>query len=202
MSIQIEAIAEISTHEIDQVVTQSSAIHDFVKDISSDCIANIDLDDLRRLDLDDLMRDYNDTVRDIAYDVFESEKDNLDIPDEFTSDALGDMLEETLSDFATTSEESLCATGRAFQRAVQTAAERMLNNQNLGNAFVGYDDYIDQKHKMKTLEDSHARLQIQVMQMTTAFEKIGIAMDPFKRVPTIPVDVVGTTIVARTTFDG
>jgi hypothetical protein len=194
MAIQIEAIAEIDNDEIDQVVTQSSAIHDFVKDIATDCIGN--------LDLDDLMRDYNDSIRDIATEVFECEKDNLDIPDEFSSDALGDMLEETLSDFATTSEESLCATGRAFQRAVQTAAERMLNNQNLGNAFVGYDDYIDQKHKMKTLEDSHARLQIQVMQMTTAFEKIGIAMDPFKRVPTIPVDVVGTTIVARTTFDG
>ena len=194
MAIQIEAIAEIDNDEIDQVVTQSSAIHDFVKDIATDCIGN--------LDLDDLMRDYNDSIRDIATEVFECEKDNLDIPDEFSSDALGDMLEETLSDFATTSEESLCATGRAFQRAVQTAAERMLDNQNLGNAFVGYDDYIDQKHKMKTLEDSHARLQIQVMQMTTAFEKIGIAMDPFKRVPTIPVDVVGTTIVARTTFDG
>jgi hypothetical protein len=194
MAIQIEAIAEIDNDEIDQVVTQSSAIHDFVKDIATDCIGNIDLDDL--------MRDYNDSIRDIATEVFECEKDNLDIPDEFSSDALGDMLEETLSDFATTSEESLCATGRAFQRAVQTAAERMLNNQNLGNAFVGYDDYIDQKHKMKTLEDSHARLQIQVMQMTTAFEKIGIAMDPFKRVPTVPVDVVGTTIVARTTFDG
>jgi hypothetical protein len=194
MAIQIEAIAEIDNDEIDQVVTQSSAIHDFVKDIATDCIGN--------LDLDDLMRDYNDSIRDIATEVFECEKDNLDIPDEFSSDALGDMLEETLSDFATTSEESLCATGRAFQRAVQTAAERMLDNQNLGNAFVGYDDYIDQKHKMKTLEDSHARLQIQVMQMTTAFEKIGIAMDPFKRVPTVPVDVVGTTIVARTTFDG
>jgi hypothetical protein len=194
MAIQIEAIAEIDNDEIDQVVTQSSAIHDFVKDIATDCIGN--------LDLDDLMRDYNDSIRDIATEVFECEKDNLDIPDEFSSDALGDMLEETLSDFATTSEESLCATGRAFQRAVQTAAERMLNNQNLGDAFVGYDDYIDQKHKMKTLEDSHARLQIQVMQMTTAFEKIGIAMDPFKRVPTVPVDVVGTTIVARTTFDG
>jgi hypothetical protein len=194
MAIQIEAIAEIDNDEIDQVVTQSSAIHDFVKDIATDCIGNIDLDDL--------MRDYNDSIRDIATEVFECEKDNLDIPDEFSSDALGDMLEETLSDFATTSEESLCATGRAFQRAVQTAAERMLDNQNLGNAFVGYDDYIDQKHKMKTLEDSHARLQIQVMQMTTAFEKIGIAMDPFKRVPTVPVDVVGTTIVARTTFDG
>jgi hypothetical protein len=194
MAIQIEAIAEIDNDEIDQVVTQSSAIHDFVKDIATDCIGN--------LDLDDLMRDYNDSIRDIATEVFECEKDNLDIPDEFSSDALGDMLEETLSDFATTSEESLCATGRAFQRAVQTAAERMLDNQNLGNAFVGYDDYIDQKHKTKTLEDSHARLQIQVMQMTTAFEKIGIAMDPFKRVPTVPVDVVGTTIVARTTFDG
>ena len=193
MAIQIEAIAEIDNDEIDQVVTQSSAIHDFVKDIATDCIGN--------LDLDDLMRDYNDSIRDIATEVFECEKDNLDIPDEFSSDALGDMLEETLSDFATTSEESLCATGRAFQRAVQTAAERMLDNQNLGNAFVGYDDYIDQKHKMKTLEDSHARLQIQVMQMTTAFEKIGIAMDPFKRVPTVPVDVVGTTIVAKTTID-
>ena len=194
MSIQIEAIAEISNEEIYQVVTQSSSIHDYVRDVANQCISDVDVDDL--------MRDHNDTVREIAYEVFECEKDNLDIPDEFTSDALGDMLEETLSDFATTSEESLCATGRAFQRAVQTAAERMLNNQNLGDAFVGYDDYIDQKHKMKTLEDSHARLQIQVMQMTTAFEKIGIAMDPFKRVPTVPVDVVGTTIVARTTFDG
>jgi hypothetical protein len=194
MSIQIEAIAEISNEEIYEVVTQSPAIHDYVRDVASQCISDIDLDDL--------MRDYNDSIRDIATEVFECEKDNLDIPDEFSSDALGDMLEETLSDFATTSEESLCATGRAFQRAVQTAAERMLDNQNLGNAFVGYDDYIDQKHKMKTLEDSHARLQIQVMQMTTAFEKIGIAMDPFKRVPTVPVDVVGTTIVARTTFDG
>tara|TARA_R110002096_G_scaffold1378_2_gene7306 strand:- start:48 stop:512 length:465 start_codon:yes stop_codon:yes gene_type:complete len=154
------------------------------------------------MDTSDVLNDHYEIIRDIATEVFDCEKDNLDIPDEFSSDALGDMLEETLSDFATTSEESLCATGRAFQRAVQTAAERMLDNQNLGNAFVGYDDYIDQKHKMKTLEDSHARLQIQVMQMTTAFEKIGIAMDPFKRVPTIPVDVVGTTIVARTTFDG
>ena len=154
------------------------------------------------MDTSDVLNDHYEIIRDISQEVFDCEKDNLDIPDEFTSDALGDMLEETLSDFATTSEESLCATGRAFQRAVQTAAERMLNQQNLGDAFVGYDDYIDQKHKMKTLEDSHARLQIQVMQMTTAFEKIGIAMDPFKRVPTIPVDVVGTTIVARTTIDG
>ena len=194
MAIQIEAIAEIDDQEIYQVVTQSPVIHDYVRDVANQCISDIDLNDL--------MRDYNESIRDIATEVFECEKDNLDIPDEFSSDALGDMLEETLSDFATTSEESLCATGRAFQRAVQTAAERMLDNQNLGNAFVGYDDYIDQKHKMKTLEDSHARLQIQVMQMTTAFEKIGIAMDPFKRVPTVPVDVVGTTIVARTTFDG
>ena len=194
MSIQIEAIAEISTHEIDQVVTQSSAIHDFVTDISRQCISD--------MDTSDILDDHNEVIRDIAQEVFDCEKDNLDIPDEFTSDALGDMLEETLSDFATTSEESLCATGRAFQRAVQTAAERMLDNQNLGNAFVGYDDYIDQKHKMKTLEDSHARLQIQVMQLTTALEKVGMAMEPFKRVPTVPVDVVGTTIVARTTIDG
>ena len=193
MSIQIEAIAEISNEEIYEVVTQSPAIHDYVRDVANQCISDIDLDDL--------MRDYNESIRDIATEVFECEKDNLDIPDEFSSDALGDMLEETLSDFATTSEESLCATGRAFQRAVQTAAERMLDNQNLGNAFVSWDDYIDQKHKMKTLEDSHARLQIQVMQMTTAFEKISIAMDPFKRVPTVPVDVVGTTIVAKTTID-
>ena len=149
-----------------------------------------------------MLDDHNEVIRDIAQEVFDCEKDNLDIPDELTTDALGDMLEELLSDFATVSEESLCATGRAFQRAVQTAAERMLDNQNLGNAFVGYDDYIDQKHKMKTLEDSHARLQIQVMQLTTALEKVGMAMEPFKRVPTVPVDVVGTTIVARTTFDG
>lgn len=194
MSIQIEAIAEISNEEIYEVVTQSPAIHDYVRDVANQCISD--------MDTSDVLNDNYEIIRDIAQEVFECEKDNLDIPDEFSSDALGDMLEETLSDFATTSEESLCATGRAFQRAVQTAAERMLDNQNLGNAFVGYDDYIDQKHKMKTLEDSHARLQIQVMQMTTAFEKIGIAMDPFKRVPTIPVDVVGTTIVARTTFDG
>lgn len=193
MSIQIEAIAEISNDEIDQVVTQSSAIHDFVTDISRQCISD--------MDTSDVLNDNYDVIRDIAYDVFESEKDSLDIPDEFTSDELGDMLKETLSDFATTSEESLCATGRAFQRAVQTAAERMLDNQNLGNAFVGYDDYIDQKHKMKTLEDSHARLQIQVMQLTTALEKVGMAMDPFKRVPTVPVDVVGTTIVAKTTLN-
>ena len=193
MSIQIEAIAEISTHEIDQVVTESSAIHDFVTDISRQCISD--------MDTSEILNDYDYVIRDIAQEVFQCEADNLDIPDEFTSDALGDMLEETLSDFATTSEESLCATGRAFQRAVQTAAERMLNNQNLGDAFVGYDDYIDQKHKMKTLEDSHARLQIQVMQLTTALEKIGMAMDPFKRVPTVPVDVVGTTIVAKTTLD-
>lgn len=193
MSIQIEAIAEISNEEIDQVVTQSSAIHDFVTDISRQCISD--------MDTSDVLNDNYDVIRDIAYDVFESEKDSLDIPDEFTSDELGDMLKETLSDFATTSEESLCATGRAFQRAVQTAAERMLDNQNLGNAFVGYDDYIDQKHKMKTLEDSHARLQIQVMQLTTALEKVGMAMDPFKRVPTVPVDVVGTTIVAKTTLN-
>lgn len=194
MSIQIEAIAEISTDEIDEVVTQSSAIHDFVTDISKQCISD--------MDTSDILDDHNEVIRDIAQEVFDCEKDNLDIPDEFTSDALSDMLEETLSDFATTSEESLCATGRAFQRAVQTAAERMLDNQNLGNAFVGYDDYIDQKHKMKTLEDSHARLQIQVMQLTTALEKVGMAMEPFKRVPTVPVDVVGTTIVAKTTFDG
>lgn len=194
MSIQIEAIAEISTDEIDEVVTQSSAIHDFVTDISKQCISD--------MDTSDILDDHNEVIRDIAQEVFDCEKDNLDIPDEFTSDALSDMLEETLSDFATTSEESLCATGRAFQRAVQTAAERMLDNQNLGNAFVGYDDYIDQKHKMKTLEDSHARLQIQVMQLTTALEKVGMAMEPFKRVPTVPVDVVGTTIVAKTTIDG
>ena len=194
MSIQIEAIAEISTDEIDEVVTQSSAIHDFVTDISKQCISD--------MDTSDILDDHNEVIRDIAQEVFDCEKDNLDIPDEFTSDVLSDMLEETLSDFATTSEESLCATGRAFQRAVQTAAERMLDNQNLGNAFVGYDDYIDQKHKMKTLEDSHARLQIQVMQLTTALEKVGMAMEPFKRVPTVPVDVVGTTIVAKTTFDG
>ena len=156
MAIQIEAIAEIDDQEIYQVVTQSPVIHDYVRDVANQCISDIDLNDL--------MRDYNESIRDIATEVFECEKDNLDIPDEFS--------------------------------------ERMLNNQNLGDAFVGYDDYIDQKHKMKTLEDSHARLQIQVMQMTTAFEKIGIAMDPFKRVPTVPVDVVGTTIVARTTFDG
>jgi len=194
MSIQIEAIAEISNADLDSAVVDSAVVHDFVHNIASDCVANIDVNDL--------MNDYDEVIRDIAYDVFNNEKDNLDIPDEFTSDALGDMLEETLSDFATTSEESLCATGRAFQRAVQTAAERMLNNQNLGNAFVGYDDYIDQKHKMKTLEDSHARLQIQVMQMTTAFEKVGIAMDPFKRVPTVPVDIVGTTIVAQQQYHG
>ena len=194
MSIQIEAIAEISNADLDSAVVDSAVVHDFVHNIASDCVANIDVNDL--------MNDYDEVIRDIAYDVFNNEKDNLDIPDEFTSDALGDMLEETLSDFATTSEESLCATGRAFQRAVQTAAERMLDNQNLGNAFVGYDDYIDQKHKMKTLEDSHARLQIQVMQMTTAFEKVGIAMDPFKRVPTVPVDIVGTTIVAQQQYHG
>ena len=194
MSIQIEAIAEISNADLDSAVVDSAVVHDFVHNIASACIENIDLNDL--------MSDYDYVIRDIAYDMFNNEKDNLDIPDEFTSDALGDMLEETLSDFATTSEESLCATGRAFQRAVQTAAERMLDNQNLGNAFVGYDDYIDQKHKMKTLEDSHARLQIQVMQMTTAFEKVGIAMDPFKRVPTVPVDIVGTTIVAQQQYHG
>lgn len=194
MSIQIEAIAEISNADLDSAVVDSAVVHDFVHNIASTCIENIDLNDL--------MSDYDYVIRDLAQEVFDCEKDNLDIPDEFTSDALGDMLEETLSDFATTSEESLCATGRAFQRAVQTAAERMLDNQNLGNAFVGYDDYIDQKHKMKTLEDSHARLQIQVMQMTTAFEKVGIAMDPFKRVPTVPVDIVGTTIVAQQQYHG
>ena len=194
MAIQIEAIAEIDNDEIDQVVTQSSAIHDYVTDIARQCISD--------MDTRDLLDDHDEVIRDIAQEVFECEKDNLDIPDEFTSDALGDMLEELLRDFVSVSEESLCATGRAFHNAVRTSAERMLNQQNLGDAFVSYDDYIDQKHKMKSLEDSHARLQIQVMQMTTAFEKIGIAMDPFKRVPTVPVDVVGTTIVARTTFDG
>ncbi len=193
MSIQIEAIAEISNHEIDQVVTQSSAIHDFVTDISRQCISD--------MDTSDVLNDNYEIIRDIAYDVFESEKDNLDIPDEFTSDALGDMLEELLSDFVTTSEESLCSTGRAFHNAVRTSAQHMLNQQDLGDAFVSWDDYIDQKHKMKTLEDSHARLQIQVMQLTTALEKVGMAMDPFKRVPTVPVDVVGTTIVAKTTLD-
>jgi len=193
MSIQIEAIAEISNHEIDQVVTQSSAIHDFVTDISRQCISD--------MDTSDVLNDNYEIIRDIAYDVFESEKDNLDIPDEFTSDALGDMLEELLSDFVTTSEESLCSTGRAFHNAVRTSAQHMLNQQDLGDAFVSWDDYIDQKHKMKTLEDSHARLQIQVMQLTTALEKVGMAMDPFKRVPIVPVDVVGTTIVAKTTLD-
>ena len=194
MSIQIEAIAEISNEEIYEVVTQSPAIHDYVRDVANQCISD--------MDTSDVLNDHYEIIRDISQEVFDCEKDNLDIPDEFTSDALGDMLEELLSDFATTNQDSLCATGRAFQRAVETSAQHMLNRQNLGDAFVSWDDYIDQKHKTKTLEDSHARLQIQVMQMTTAFEKISIAMDPFKRVTTVPVDVVGTTIVARTTFDG